>query len=59
MIIIMILIVLTLSPKVLAFAMNVNSRANEFAADRYAVNLGYGKELASGLIKISIGKSTT
>jgi STE24 endopeptidase len=34
--------------------MNFNSRVNEFAADRYALNLGMAEPLASGLIKISI-----
>lgn len=37
------------------FLQNFNSRANEFAADKYANDLGMGPALASGLIKISIG----
>lgn len=36
---------------------NINSRANEFAADKYAATLGMGDGLATGLIKISIGAS--
>jgi hypothetical protein len=35
--------------------MNFNSRANEFAADRFAKDLGMGEDLGKGLIKISIG----
>ena len=42
--------------KVLTLMMTFNSRTNEFAADQYAVSLGMGKPLASGLIKISIGE---
>lgn len=34
--------------------MTFNSRRNEFQADNYACKLGFAKELASGLIKISI-----
>ena len=41
--------------KVLALLMTSNSRTNEFAADAYAVTLGMGSALASGLIKISVG----
>ena len=41
--------------KFLSLAMTFNSRTNEFAADAFAASLGMGKELASGLIKISIG----
>lgn len=40
--------------KVLSFLMNLNSRYNEFMADNYAVKLGMGEKLKSGLIKISI-----
>jgi STE24 endopeptidase len=40
--------------KILNLAMNFNSRRNEFAADKYGKDLGMAKELASGLIKISI-----
>lgn len=40
--------------KVLSLMMTFNSRMNEFAADAFAVGLGMGKELGSGLIKISI-----
>jgi Zn-dependent protease with chaperone function len=36
--------------------LTLNSRHNEFAADAFAVGLGKGKALASGLIKISIGR---
>jgi STE24 endopeptidase len=43
--------------KVLSLLMTFNSRTNEFAADAYAVSLGRGEPLASGLIKISIGAS--
>jgi STE24 endopeptidase len=43
--------------KVLSLLMTFNSRTNEFAADAYAVSLGRGEPLASGLIKISIGTS--
>lgn len=42
--------------KVLSLLMTFNSRTNEFAADAYAVTLGMGKDLAGGLIKISVGK---
>jgi STE24 endopeptidase len=40
--------------KILSLIMNFNSRANEFAADRYAAKLGMGEDLCKGLIKISI-----
>jgi hypothetical protein len=43
-------------PQVLNFLLHVNSRANEFAADAYANELGMGEGLCSGLIKISVGK---
>lgn len=36
--------------------MTVNSRRNEFAADAFAHGLGMGADLATGLIKISVGK---
>jgi Zn-dependent protease with chaperone function len=36
--------------------LNTNSRANEFAADKYAAALGMGDGLCTGLIKISIGR---
>ena len=42
--------------KALSLIMTFNSRTNEFAADAFAVQLGKGAALASGLIKISIGK---
>lgn len=45
--------------KMLSLVMTFNSRTNEFAADAYAVGLGKGSALASGLIKISIGKSSS
>ncbi len=35
--------------------MNCNSRRNEFAADAFSNALGYGEELGSGLVKISVG----
>jgi STE24 endopeptidase len=41
--------------RVLSLLLTFNSRTNEFAADAYAVSLGKGAALASGLIKISIG----
>ncbi len=40
--------------KLLNVLLTCNSRHNEFAADAYAVSLGYGQELMSGLLKISI-----
>jgi len=40
--------------KILNLIMNYNSRYNEFMADNYAVKLGMGEKLKSGLIKISI-----
>ncbi len=42
--------------KTLQFILNINSRRNEFAADKYAKDLGMGSDLAKGLVKISIGK---
>jgi len=39
--------------KTLTFFMNVLSRHNEFAADAYAKGLGMGRELGTGLVKIS------
>ena len=42
--------------KVLTFLLKYNSRVNEFQADEYSRRLGYGPELCSGLIKISVGK---
>lgn len=42
--------------KILTFLVNCNSRINEFAADEFSMKLGYGNELCSGLIKISVGK---
>lgn len=44
--------------KVLTLLMNINSRRNEFAADKFAKDLGMGDKLGSGLIKISIGNYT-
>jgi STE24 endopeptidase len=41
--------------KILSLIMTMNSRSNEFAADNFAVQLKKGKELISGLIKISTG----
>ena len=40
--------------KVLKFLLNINSRRNEFAADKYAVDIKMGDALGKGLIKISI-----
>lgn len=40
--------------QVLALIMKFNSRYNEFAADKFSVDLGYGSALASGLVKISV-----
>ena len=40
--------------KFLSFVLNMNSRYNEFAADKYSQGLGLGKDLIQGLIKISI-----
>lgn len=40
--------------KILNVLLTMNSRHNEFAADAYAVSLGYGEQLTSGLLKISI-----
>jgi STE24 endopeptidase len=39
---------------VLSFLITLNTRRNEFQADAFAVELGYGEELKSGLTKISI-----
>ncbi|KAJ2400370.1 zinc metalloprotease [Coemansia sp. RSA 2531] len=38
----------------LTFASNVMSRKHEFEADEFSKKLGYGKELASSLIKLQI-----
>ena len=46
--------ILTVIHQVLHLFLNINSRANEFAADKYANDLGMGKELCSGLVKISV-----
>ena len=40
--------------KFLTFVMNSNSRFNEFAADKFANDLGMGEHLMSGLVKITI-----
>lgn len=40
--------------KILNVLLTMNSRRNEFAADAYAVSLGHGADLTSGLLKISI-----
>ena len=40
--------------KLLNLAINANSRYNEFMADKFAGDMGMGRELQSGLIKISI-----
>uniref|UniRef100_A0A6V1WI57 CAAX prenyl protease n=1 Tax=Heterosigma akashiwo TaxID=2829 RepID=A0A6V1WI57_HETAK len=39
---------------VVGFLMNANSRRNEFQADKFAVDLGYSKQLQRGLLKIQI-----
>jgi len=40
--------------KFVMFCMNINSRRNEFQADKYACDLGMGAPLGTGLIKISV-----
>lgn len=40
--------------KVLTFVLNINSRINEFAADRFSKDLGHEKGLASGLMTINM-----
>ena len=45
--------------KILTLLMTVSSRSNEFAADRYAKDLGMSAALQSGLIKIHTGRTTT
>ena len=40
--------------KFVVFCMNINSRRNEFQADKYACDLGMGAPLGTGLIKISV-----
>jgi STE24 endopeptidase len=40
--------------KILSFILTVNSRRNEFAADRFSVDLGMSKKLQSGLCKIHL-----
>jgi STE24 endopeptidase len=40
--------------KFLTFLVNCNSRVNEFAADEFSQQLGYGDQLCTGLIKISV-----
>ena len=40
--------------KVLSFILTVVSRINEFAADRFSVDLGMSKKLQSGLCKVSL-----
>jgi STE24 endopeptidase len=40
--------------KILNFALTMFSRMNEFAADRFSVNLGMSKKLQSGLCKIHL-----
>ena len=39
--------------KVLGFLLNINSRINEFAADKFSKDLGNGEGLASGLMTIN------
>jgi Zn-dependent protease with chaperone function len=40
--------------QILTLILNINSRANEFAADQYAKDLGMATALGSGLVKISV-----
>jgi len=40
--------------KILSFLVTANTRRNEFQADAFAVDLGHGDALQSGLTKISI-----
>ncbi len=40
--------------KALSLLMTFNSRVNEFAADAFAVGLGRGQPLASGLLKVCL-----
>lgn len=40
--------------KLLSFILTVFSRMNEFAADRFSVDLGFSKKLQSGLCKIHL-----
>ena len=40
--------------KVLSFALTLNSRRNEFQADRFSVDLGMSQQLQTGLCKISL-----
>jgi len=40
--------------KVLSFILTVFSRMNEFAADKFSVDLGYSQKLQTGLCKISL-----
>jgi STE24 endopeptidase len=40
--------------KVLSFLVTANTRRNEFQADAFAVDLGFGEALQSGLTKISL-----
>jgi STE24 endopeptidase len=40
--------------KILSFILTIVSRHNEFAADRFSVDLGMSKDLQSGLCKIHL-----
>ena len=40
--------------QVLQFLLTLNTRKNEFQADAFAVNLGYGNKLTSALVKLQI-----
>ena len=42
--------------QMLQLLMTMNSRRNEFAADKFSQDLGMGSDLCSGLVKISVGK---
>ena len=40
--------------KVISFLLTLNTRRNEFQADRYSVKQKFGEELKRGLVKMSI-----
>ncbi len=39
---------------IVGFLVNLNSRRNEFQADRFAVDMGYGELLQSALVKLHV-----
>ncbi|KAL9617425.1 MAG: hypothetical protein Q9160_007782 [Pyrenula sp. 1 TL-2023] len=51
--------VLSPTDALIKFAMNILSRRFEFAADEFAVKLGYSKELAKSLIKLQVQNLST